>query len=158
MTLYQLPLIPEPLFLCNKSFHMSKGEFISRGSGRFPPSLSSGEVCQIKVAYSDLASSPLYTAFPWFSASSRGSQAHLLSLRPLLWVCCSRYVLYGQVPLGKRVVSLFFGDARGWSNIKWIYSLPCTLSCKNTEETKDILLPLNSCVRRLRGSPFVRGL
>lgn len=82
MTLYKLPLIPEPLFLCNKSFRMSKGEFIRRGSGRFPPSLSPGEVCQMKVAYCHLASRPVYIAFPWFSASTRGSQAHLLNREP----------------------------------------------------------------------------
>lgn len=86
----QLPLIPEPLFLCNRSFHMSKGESIARGSGRFPSSLSPGEACQLMVACSNLASSPLYTFFLWFSASTRRSQALLLH-----WDPYSEFVVVG---------------------------------------------------------------
>lgn len=71
-------LMPEPPFLCNRSFHVSKGEFILRVFGCFPLILSPGEASQLKVACSDLTSSPLYTAFLWFSASTRGSQTHLL--------------------------------------------------------------------------------
>lgn len=33
---------------------------------------------KVKVACSDLASSPIYTAFLWFSASTRENQAYML--------------------------------------------------------------------------------
>lgn len=39
-----------------------------------------GKAPQLKVACSDLASSPLYTAFLWFSASTRGSTCYIETL------------------------------------------------------------------------------
>lgn len=77
-------LMPEPYFLCNKSFHVSKGDFILRGFGCFPLILSLGEASQMKVACSDLTIIPLYTAFLWFTASTRGSQTYLLLALSLL--------------------------------------------------------------------------
>lgn len=78
MTLYHLSFMQEPLYLCNRSFRVSESEFIPRGSECFPYILSSRQACQLKVTCSDLASSPLYTAFPRLSEITRGSQALLL--------------------------------------------------------------------------------
>lgn len=115
-------LMPEPLFLCNRSFHVAKGEFILRGSGCFPLIQSPGEGPPAEGSLLWSSQQPPLHCFPLVLCKHQ--RKHLLHRDTRSEVCCSWSVLYGQVPLGKGIASLLFDDAGGWSNIEWIYSLP----------------------------------
>lgn len=71
-----------------------------------------GKASELKVACSDVASSPLYTAFLSFSHTPEGARLTCY-VETCILICCSWSVLYGQAPLGKGIASLLFDDARG---------------------------------------------
>lgn len=148
-----LSLMPESVFICNRTLQVSKGEFIFTDSRCFLPT----SPCSAEGSLLWSSQQPPLHSFPPVLQRHQREARFPCHMGHMLWVYCHRYVLCCQESLGRVVASSLFVDAGRWSNIEWIYFLPHTLLGKNVELTKDMLFPVNSCIARVRGSLFESG-